>query len=137
MKIQRPVYPTAASPLQEIAGVTAGVEGVAFAPALDAPPDRPFAFVYTLTIRNGSAAAITIKARKWVIKETGSGRCHVIEGDGLTGRFPRLEPGELFRCESYHVVAADSVAEGALLACDEKGARLLVRVPAFSMIINS
>ena len=136
MKIQRPVYSTAAPPLQEIDGVTACVEGITFAPALDAPPDRPFAFTYILTIRNGSAAAITIKARKWVIKETGSGRCHVIEGDGLTGRFPRLGPGELFRCESYHVVAADSVAEGALLACDEQGARLLVRVPAFSLIIK-
>ena len=113
------------------------MEGVTFAPTLDAPPDRPFAFVYTLTIRNGSAAALTIKARKWVIKESGSGRCHVIEGDGLTGRFPRLGPGELFRCESYHVVAADSVAEGALLACDEQGARLLVRVPAFAMIIKA
>ena len=136
MKIQRPVYSTAASPLQEADGIAAGVESVSFAPALDAPPDRPFAFTYTLTIRNGSAAAITIKARKWVIRETHSGRCHVIEGDGLTGRFPRLGPGEVFRCESYHVVAANSVAEGALLACDEQGNRLLVRVPSFAMIVS-
>ena len=136
MKIQRSVYPTAASPLQEVDGIAAGVESVSFAPTLDAPPDRPFAFTYTLAIRNGSAGAITIKARKWVIREKGSGRCHVIEGDGLTGRFPRLGPGEVFRCESYHVVAANSVAEGALLACDEQGNRLLVRVPSFAMVIN-
>ena len=137
MNIQRPVYSTAASPLQELDGVTARVDGVQFAPALDAPPDRPFAFVYSLTICNGSSLAITIKARKWVIKETVSGRCHVIEGDGLTGHFPRLGPGEKFRCESYHVVAADSVAEGALLACDEKGLRVLVRVPAFALTIQN
>ena len=137
MKIQRPVYSTAVSPLQEANGVTASVDTVAFAPTLDAPPDRPFAFTYTLTICNRSAGAITIKARKWVIKEVVSGRCHVIEGDGLTGRFPRLEPGEVFRCESYHVVAADSVAEGALLACDENGSRLAVRVRAFALAIKS
>ena len=136
MRILRPVYPTAPSPLQEVDGITASVDGVGLAPALDAPPDRPFAFVYSLTICNGSAAAITIKARKWVIKETATGRCHVIEGDGLTGQFPRVGPGEMFRCESFHVVAADSVAEGALLACDERGAGLLIRVPPFAMIIK-
>ncbi len=130
------MYSTAAATLQEREGISARVDRVICSPALDAPPDRPFAFVYGITIHNASATAITIKARKWVIRETGSGRCHVIEGDGVAGRFPRIAPGESYTCENYHVVAADSVAEGALLACDEAGARLLVRVPAFSMTIN-
>ena len=64
------------------------------------------------------------------------GRCHVIEGDGVAGRFPRLEPGECFRYDSYHVVAADSVAEGALLACDDAGRPLLVRLPPFVMRVH-
>ncbi len=136
MRIQRPVYSTAASPLQEREGIFARVDSVVFTPALDAPPDRPFAFIYAVTVCNASAAAITVKARKWVIKETASGRCHVIEGDGVAGRFPRVGPGESYRYENYHVVAADSIAEGALLACDEAGSRLLVRVPAFTMTIN-
>jgi ApaG protein len=127
----------AGTSLQERQGISARVESINYAPELDAPADRPFAFVYSLEVRNDSDTPITIKARKWVIKETASGRCHVIEGDGLTGRFPQVAPGEAFRCECYHVVAADSVVEGSLLACDARGAKLLVRVPACALHISA
>ena len=137
MNSERPVYPTAASPLQERDGISVRVERVEFSPELDAPPDRPFAFAYALTIHNGSPAAVTLKGRKWVIKECATGRCHVIEGDGLAGRFPRLEPGTSHRFENYHVVAADSVAEGSFLACDDENRCLLVRVPKFTLNIKS
>jgi ApaG protein len=135
MKIQRPVYSMAASPLQAREGVSARVERVVFSPALDAPPDRPFAFVYAITVRNDSSTPIIIKGRKWVIREVASGRCQVIEGDGVAGLFPKIGPGESYSYESYHVVADHSVAEGALLACDENGSRVLVRIPAFAMTI--
>ena len=118
---------------QESAGVSAAVENVAFSVALDAPPDRPFPFVYAVAVSNRSGRAVTIKARKWVIKEVGNSRCHVVEGDGVGGRFPRLEPGETFRFHNYHVVAADSVAEGSFLVCDDAGQPGLVRVPSFKM----
>ena len=137
MRIHRPVYSTAAAPLQEREGITARVDSVIFSPCLDAPPDRPFAFIYAVTVCNATGSAITLKARKWVVKETASGRCHVVEGDGVAGQFPRLGPGESYSYENYHVVAADSVAEGALLACDDAGTRLLVRVPAFAMTITN
>ena len=69
-------------------------------------------------------------------QEVGSGRSHVVEVDGVAGRFPRLEPGECFRYDSFHVVAADSVAEGALLACDDAGQPLLVRFAPFVMRVK-
>ena len=118
---------------QESNGILACVERIAFSAALDAPPDRPFPFTYAVAISNRSNGAVTIKARKWVIKELEKGRCHVVEGDGVGGRFPRLEPGETFRFHNYHVVAADSVAEGSFLVCDDTGKPGLVRVPAFTM----
>ncbi len=136
MKTQPPVYFTAPTPLQEREGVSARVDRVSFAPDFDAPPDRPHPFVYSVTVRNESSQAVTIKARKWVIKELTSGRCHVVEGDGVAGRFPRLLPGEMFSYDSYHVVAQDSTAEGAFLACDQGGQPLLVRIPTFSMFVN-
>ena len=80
---------------------------------------------------------MTIKARKWVVKDLTRGTCHVTEGDGVVGRCPRLEPGQSFSYESYHVVAADSVAEGAFLACDDAGGALVVRVPAFLMKVSA
>ena len=118
---------------QESTGVGASVESVLFSASLDAPPDRPFPFTYVVVVSNQSSRAVTIKARKWVIKEVVQGRCHVVEGDGVGGRFPRLEPGETFRFHNYHVVAADSVAEGSFLVCDDAGQPGLVRVPTFTM----
>ena len=136
MKAQPPVYFTGATPLQEREGLTARVDRVAFAPDFDAPPDRPHPFVYTVTVLNESAEAVTIKGRKWVIRDLATGRCHVVEGDGVAGRSPRLLPGEMFSYDSYHVVAADSTAEGSFLAYEDAGRPLLVRVPAFSMYVS-
>ena len=136
MNSQRRVYSTAATPLQEREGLFARVDNVAYAPTLDAPADRPFAFSYTVTVSNRSAGAVTIKGRKWVIKEVAHGRCHVMEVDGVAGRFPRLEPGECFGYESFHVVASDSLAEGALLACDDAGQAFLVRLAPFVMRVK-
>lgn len=123
----------AAKPWPESVGVTACLQSVAFTPTLDAPSDRPFPFAYSIALINHSAHPITIKARKWVVKNLATGRCHVVEGDGIGGRFPRLEPGATFRFNNYHVVAADSVAEGSFLVCDDAGQPQLVRVPAFTM----
>ena len=116
-------------------GIAASVEHVQYNPSLDAPPDRPFPFAYTVVVSNQSSRAVTIKARKWVIKEVAKGRCHVVEGDGVGGRFPRLEPGGTFRFHNYHVVAADSTAEGSFLVCDDAGQPGLVRVAAFTMTV--
>ena len=130
---QQGAYFPTATPLAEGVGLSARVDRVEFAAALHAPSDRPFPFAYAITICNQSPRAVTIKARKWVVKNLASGTCHVTEGDGVVGRCPRLEPGQSFSYESYHIVASDSVADGAYLACDDAGRALMVRVPAFVM----
>ena len=125
-----------AKPLPVSAGLSVCVDRVEYASTLPAPVDRPFPFGYAITIRNQSPRAVTIKARKWVVKDLVRGSCHVTEGDGVVGRCPRLEPGESFSYESYHVVASDSMAEGAFLACDDAGSALIVRIPAFLMKVT-
>lgn len=134
MNVQLPVYFTAGAPLQECAGLCAQVQGVAYQPGIDAPADRPYPFSYTITVRNETLETLTIRGRKWVIADS-RGHFQVIEGDGVVGRFPRLRPGELFQYSSYHVVASDSTAEGALLATDDAGRRVIVRIPRFCLNI--
>lgn len=124
-------------PLSEHAGLSARVDRVEFSPGLPAPVDRPFPFGYAITVCNQSPKAVTIKARKWVVKDLARGTCHVTEGDGVVGCCPRLEPGESFSYESYHIVASDSVADGAFLVCDDAGSVLLVRVPTFLMKVQT
>ena len=123
--------------MPESAEIFARVDRVEFAPQLHAPVDRPFPFGYAITICNRSAQPVTIKARKWVVKDLARGTCHVTEGDGVVGTRPRLEPGQSFSYESYHVVASDSMAEGAFLACDDTGQAVLVRVPTFLMKVQA
>ena len=120
------------SHLIELAGLCATVDRVVYMPQLDAPPERPYPFVYFITIHNGSTDTVTIKGRKWVVADAGGDQI-VVEGDGVVGQFPRLEPGEHFSYNSYHTIGADSVAEGSFIGVTEEGKPVLVRIPPFEM----
>jgi len=116
----------------ELAGLTATVDRVVHMPQLEAPPDRPHPFVYFITIRNDSSATVTIKGRKWVVADA-EGQRMVVEGDGVVGEFPRLEPGEHFSYNSYHTIGSDSVAEGAYFGLTADGEPVFTRIPRFEM----
>jgi len=120
------------SAFTELAGLSATVDRIVHMPQLEAPPDRPHPFVYFITIRNDSPATVTIKGRKWVVTDAGGQRL-VVEGDGVVGEFPRLEPGEHFSYNSYHTIGSDSVAEGAYFGVTADGAPVFTRIPRFEM----
>jgi ApaG protein len=113
-------------------GFEATVDRVDHDPGLPVPPGQPHAFVYHITIRNGSGRVVTVLGRKWVVR-SGSGRVTVVEGDGVVGRCPRLEPGESFSYNSYHTTDGPAVAEGAFLAETEEGNAVLAAIPPFEM----
>lgn len=123
-----------AAQAQELQGLHATVDEVTHDPGLDAPQDRPHPFVYCVTIHNETDTAVTVVGRKWVVRED-DGKCTVVEGDGVVGQRPRIEPGEVFTYSSYHTVAADAEVEGAYLAFDDAHRPLVVRVPKFSLNI--
>jgi len=109
------------------------VDRVVFAPNLDAPPDRPYPFVYFITIHNGSDKTVTIKGRKWVVTDAHN-QSLVVEGEGVVGKFPTLAPGESFSYNSYHVTASKSVAQGAFLALTEDGVAVFAKIPPFALL---
>jgi ApaG protein len=116
----------------ELQGLRASIDRVVHVPDLEAPPDRPYPFVYFITIHNDSAETVTIKGRKWVVSDEDDQRV-VVEGDGVVGKFPRLEPGEKFSYNSYHVIGSDSVAEGAFFGVTADGEPVFTRIPRFEM----
>ena len=120
--------------IEEFPEVRVEVTDVVFMPTLESPPDKPFPFVYFITVRNDSAYPITIRARKWVVKQH-DGETVVVEGDGVVGQTPRLQPGEAFSYNSYHTIGADSEASGALFGEREDGSMFFTRIPAFRMEI--
>ena len=116
----------------ELDGLRATVDRVAFMPSLDASEDRPFPFVYFITIHNDSSETVTIKGRKWVVADAEGGTL-VVEGDGVVGKSPQLLPGESFSYNSYHTIASDSAAEGAFFGLTDSGEPVRVQIPRFEM----
>jgi ApaG protein len=116
----------------ELPGLEVTVDRVVYMPHLDAPPDRPHPFVYFITIHNESDYVVTIKGRKWIVTEQ-NGQCLVVEGDGVVGKCPRLEPGQSFTYNSYHVCAGPCRAEGAYFGLCEDGLPVFTRIPGFDL----
>ena len=115
--------------IKELPGLTVSVDQVIYMPDLLAPEDRPYAFVYFITISNQSAVPVTIKGRKWIVRPKSGNETLVVEGDGVVGQFPRLAPGEEFDYSSQHFVAASSEAEGAYFAQTDDGRVVSTRIP--------
>ncbi|HSH92617.1 MAG TPA: ApaG domain, partial [Roseimicrobium sp.] len=78
---------------RELAGLTVSVDRVIYHPRADLPPERPHCYVYFITIINQSDVTVTLRARKWVVRN-GKGQVSVLEGDGIVGQTPTLAPGE-------------------------------------------
>jgi ApaG protein len=117
---------------QELPGFTVAVDEVIYMESLEAPKDRPYAFVYFITISNKSKVPLTVKGRKWIIQSTNR-ETLVVEGDGVVGQYPRLNPGEEFSYNSYHVISVDSAAHGAFLAAGDDGLPYITQIPRFEM----
>lgn len=118
--------------IRELPGLSAVIDEVVYAPDLEAPPEKPFRFIYSITIRNESTETVTIRGRKWVVREA-TGEVTAVEGDGVVGKFPCLEPGESFSYQSTHVVATEAEAEGAYFGTTAGGEAVFTRIPAFRL----
>lgn len=116
----------------EINGLYVEVNEVMHVPTLDAPADKPHPFVYFLTISNRSKQTVTIRGRKWVVRES-NGETVVVEGSGVVGQTPRIEPGDHFSYNSYHVVAMNARVEGSFFGVTAKGRGFRVRIPGFDL----
>lgn len=98
------------------------------------PAETPHAFVYFITIKNGSDRIITLLGRKWMILHADGSRL-VVEGNKIVGETPRLAPGEHFSYNSYHVTGACARAHGSFHGIDEFGRHVHVILAPFDMVI--
>lgn len=118
--------------MQELPGLWVSLDRVEYNPDVEVTADKPYGFVYHITIHNDSHQTVTIKGRKWVVTSV-NGDKMVLEGDGVVGETPVLAPGREFSYNSYHLIGSDSVAEGAYIGVAEDGTRVFTRIPAFKM----
>jgi ApaG protein len=119
---------------EELPGLTARLDRLAYHHGGTLPPDKPHAFVYYITIRNASDRVVTLLGRKWVIEHADNTQL-VVEGDKIVGETPRLAPGEHFSYNSYHVTGCDASVRGSFHGVDDKGRKVHVLLPPFELTI--
>lgn len=122
-------------PSKQLPGLTARLDKLVYHHGgVSLPEDKPHAFVYYITIRNGSDRTVTLLGRKWVIAH-GDGTRQVIEGDRIVGETPRLAPGETFSYNSHHITGCDATAIGCFHGADEDGNKVHVPLDPFEMTV--
>ena len=99
------------------------------------PDESRFFWSYTVEIANGSAAAVQIIARHWIITDQ-HGKREDVRGIGVVGEQPVIEPGASFTYTSGCPLQTPSgTMVGTYQAVGADGEIFSVDIPAFSLDI--
>lgn len=74
-------------------GIKVSVE-TNYQPEHSQPVHEHFVFTYRITIENNSSNTVQLKARHWDILDATYPK-HEVDGEGVVGKQPILEPGEI------------------------------------------
>ena len=89
---------------------------VVYVPEQSQPPDGPFAFAYTVTIRNSGSIAAQLVARQWLITDA-NGR--VQEVRGADARQPGTHDEHVLVDRHRLIAAAQRIDDsGVIAACE-------------------
>jgi ApaG protein len=77
---------------------------VEYLPDESKPPAGPFAYAYTITIRNTGEVTAQLVARRWLIEDA-AGHVDEVRGLAVVGHQPVLKPGESFEYTSWTRIA--------------------------------
>lgn len=103
---------------------------------LDAKSDavaRRFVFAYFVRIENHGRDAVRLLRRRWAITDA-AGVVEDVEGPGVVGVQPTIEPGESHTYHSFCVLQTfQGSMTGAYLMERPDGERFLARIPRFHL----
>jgi len=101
------------------------------------PDLQRYVFVYHISIRNDGDAPVTLVARHWDIID-GNGAHETVDGPGVVGKMPHLEPGETFSYSSFCPLPTHwGTMEGHYVMERGDGDRFKVPVDRFHLIAES
>jgi ApaG protein len=80
-------------------GVRVGASAF-YLPQESDPDENRYAFGYTIVISNDGDRPARLLSRHWVIIDA-NGRRDEVQGPGVVGETPRLEPGQAFKYQSF------------------------------------
>ena len=107
---------------------------VQFLPEQSHPPEGPYAFAYTVSIRNTGKVTAQLVARHWVITDA-AGHVEQVRGLAVVGHQPLLKPGEEFEYTSWTRIATPhGRMEGTFFCMTEHAHAFDAPVPAFELV---
>lgn len=99
------------------------------------PQANKFIFAYTVTITNTDAASVQLVSRKWIIKDA-DGDVETVEGPGVVGEKPVLQPGQSFEYTSFCPLETPfGTMEGHYNMVGADGSRFEARIAPFGLAI--
>lgn len=97
------------------------------------PEDDRYAFAYFVTIANESDIRVQLKRRHWIITD-GDAQVQEVEGPGVVGEEPILDPGQAHRYQSGAVLTTPvGTMEGTYEMHDAGGRVFKVEIPRFAL----
>ena len=107
---------------------------VSYLPEQSEPRRGRWFWAYHIRLENEGGAAVQLLTRHWVITD-GRGARHTVEGEGVVGEQPLIEPGASFDYVSGCPLATPTGAmQGSYRMIGEDGALLEIRIPPFALI---
>ena len=107
---------------------------VQFLPEQSKAPEGPFAFAYTVTVRNEGDRPGQLVARQRLITDA-LGRTEEVRGLGVVGQQPLIEPGQAFEYTSWTRVTTPRGSMRGIFFCISDDARSFeAEVPEFMLL---
>ena len=97
------------------------------------PKEGHYVWAYQVNIKNSSSNTIKLNHRNWVIIDA-NGKIINIQGEGVVGEFPVIQPGESFEYTSgTPLKTSNGFMQGFYLMSHNNGEQLKIDIPAFSL----
>ncbi|MGH8073273.1 MAG: Co2+/Mg2+ efflux protein ApaG [Lysobacter sp.] len=99
------------------------------------PAQDRYVFAYTIQIRNRGTVGARLLSRHWVITDA-NGKVQEVEGEGVVGEQPWLQPGEGFEYTSGAVLETDlGTMEGSYAMLADDGTGFDAPIPPFTLTV--
>lgn len=97
------------------------------------PHANKFIFAYTVTITNTDSVPVQLMSRKWIIKDA-DGDIETVEGPGVVGEKPVLQPGQSFEYTSFCPLETPfGTMEGHYNMVTAEGTRFQAKIAPFGL----
>jgi len=108
-----------------------------FIPELSKAEDSNFYYLYEISIENKGKKKVKLLARHWDIHDA-LGKQKQVDGEGVVGENPIINPGEVFKYKSYCPLKTEfGCMSGFYTMKDEDGNVFKVEIPEFPLVLDN